>query len=116
LFHPLVSQYIAEIIVEGHTDPRSSYLYNLKLSQNRALSVVKFIMSDEFEELEEKNTLRKMLTANGRSFMDLIMREDEPTKADYEKSRRVIFKFRLKSEEQLARIEDAIGQFRNPDN
>ena len=31
---------IAEIIIEGHTDTDSGYMYNLGLSQDRALSVV----------------------------------------------------------------------------
>ena len=37
---------IAEIIIEGHTDTDSGYMYNLGLSQDRALSVVEYCLSD----------------------------------------------------------------------
>lgn len=110
LFHPHVSPFIAEIIVEGHTDPRNTYLYNLDLSQRRALSVVKYIMSDDFDVLTNKDPLRKILTVNGRSFMDLIMVTDNSDEVDYERSRRVVFKFRLKSEEQLGEIAETLGK------
>src|SRR5699024_2509494 len=34
--------YVAEIIIEGHTDRDGSYLYNLELAQDRAYSVAKY--------------------------------------------------------------------------
>lgn len=41
-------EYIAEIIIEGHTDRDGSYMYNMKLSQERAYSVAEYILSDDF--------------------------------------------------------------------
>ena len=34
---------ISQIIIEGHTDEQGSYLYNLRLSQNRSVAVVEEI-------------------------------------------------------------------------
>lgn len=98
-------KYISQIIIEGHTDPVGSYMYNLELSQKRAFAVTKYILSDDFEEMNDgdKNDLRRILTANGRSYSQLIM-EDE-NKADHSRSRRVEFKFRLKDEEMIHEME-----------
>ena len=70
---------ISEIIIEGHTDKdgvpgRSedeNYLYNLKLSQDRALSVAKFCVDSNnkifrFKIRERIEKLKKILTAKGR--------------------------------------------------
>lgn len=102
-------QYISEIIIEGHTDNQGSYMYNLELSQKRAFEVVKYILSDEFGQLtkEENEVLKSMLTANGRSFSNPIMKEDR--NIDVEKSRRVEFKFRLKDEEMIYQMQDLLG-------
>src|SRR5699024_983876 len=40
--------YIAEIIIEGHTDRDGTYLYNLQLAQDRAYSVASYILSEDF--------------------------------------------------------------------
>ena len=39
--------YVGEIIVEGHTDTTGQYLNNLALSQQRALAVATYCLSDE---------------------------------------------------------------------
>lgn len=95
------SKYISEIIIEGHTDTNGTYMYNLDLSQKRAFEVTKYILSDEFKEItdEEKNKLRKIITANGRSFSNPI--KNKEGKVNLDKSRRVEFKFRLKDEEMI---------------
>lgn len=95
------SKYISEIIIEGHTDTNGTYMYNLDLSQKRAFEVTKYILSDEFKEItnEEKSKLRKIITANGRSFSNPI--KNKEGKVDLDKSRRVEFKFRLKDEEMI---------------
>lgn len=91
---------LAEIIIEGHTDNVGSYLYNLNLSQDRAFNVVEFLLSDEFK-YDKKQKLQKYLTANGKSYSNLIYIDK---KVDKESSRRVEFKFRLKEEETLLEI------------
>ncbi|GGJ80686.1 outer membrane protein OmpA-like peptidoglycan-associated protein [Anoxybacillus voinovskiensis] len=88
--------HIAEIVVEGHTDDIGSYMYNLELSQKRAFSVVKYILSDEFGSFPYKEKVRMQITANGRSFSNLKYTKGKTV--DRESSRRVEFKFRLKSD------------------
>lgn len=94
--------YIAEIIVEGHTDDKGTYLTNLELSQNRALAVVRFILQEDFPSFEYKDRIHSYLTANGRSFSQPIMTGGI---IDREKSRRVEFKFRLKDEETIKEMQ-----------
>src|SRR5690625_353980 len=48
--------YVAEIIIEGHTDRDGSYLYNLELAQDRALSVATYILSEDFPYRSEEHT------------------------------------------------------------
>ena len=82
-----------------HTDTDGTYLYNLELSQERALSVASFCLEDDNSVLakDELEVLRPMLTANGRSYSDPIQNADGHI--DYDASRRVEFKFRLSDEE-----------------
>lgn len=96
-----VRPYIAEIIIEGHTDEVGSYLYNLKLSQDRALSVASYCFEDYIDTVNEEKAqiLRSIVTANGRSYNDLVYNEDGSINSDA--SRRVEFKFRLKDEEMI---------------
>ncbi|MDR1568931.1 MAG: OmpA family protein [Oscillospiraceae bacterium] len=95
------SEYVSELIVEGHTDSKGSYDYNLNLSQQRAYNVVSYCLSDQFYGLssEEKNVLRERVTANGRAFSEPIYNADGSENSDA--SRRVEFKFRLKDDEMI---------------
>ncbi|MGM0875752.1 MAG: OmpA family protein [Bacillota bacterium] len=98
--------HISQIIVEGHTDQQGSYIYNLELSQNRSLAVVKEIYGEDFPEFEQKQDLRKIMTSNGRSSSEPMY--DAEGKIDPEKSRRVEFKFRLKDEELIEEIDQMV--------
>ncbi len=105
-------EYISEIIVEGHTDTTDTYMKNLKLSQNRAYAVAEYVLDDNYRYLSasEKNRLRDLLTANGRSYSDPVY--DENGQVDAAASRRVVFKFRLTDEqmiEQMQSILDGTG-------
>ena len=101
--------YIAEIIIEGHTDSVGSYLTNLSLSQNRALAVARYCLADDGKMLDEweVDTLRPIVTANGRSYSNLIYNEDGTENADA--SRRVEFKFRLTEEEMINEMKDILA-------
>ncbi len=68
-------EYIAEIIIEGHTDRDGDYLYNLKLAQDRAYSVAAYIMSEEFPYSNIQQHVEEKLTVNSKSYSDF--RTDE---------------------------------------
>lgn len=101
-------EYIAEIIIEGHTDRDGSYLYNLQLSQERAYSVASYILSEKFPYKNIQNHLEEKLTVNSKSYSDF--RTDEQGEYSAKDSRRVEFKFRLKDEEILERTREILGE------
>lgn len=101
-------EYIAEIIIEGHTDRDGTYLYNLRLSQERAYSVASYILSDKFPYKNIQDHLQEKLTVNSKSYSDF--RTDDKGAYSAEDSRRVEFKFRLKDEEILERTREILGE------
>lgn len=103
-------EYIAEIIIEGHTDTDGSYEHNMELSADRAREVAKFCL-DTGNGLNEANVekLRSVLTINGRSFSDPIYKEDGTT-VNMEASRRVEIKFRLKEDEMIRKIAEILAR------
>lgn len=98
---------ISEIIVEGHTDSDADYMYNLDLSQKRAYSVVNYCLKDNSQVLndEERKYMRKIMTANGKSYSDVII---ENGKENKDASRRVEIKFRLKEDEMIEKMKDVL--------
>ncbi|WP_078427531.1 OmpA/MotB family protein [Alkalihalobacterium alkalinitrilicum] len=99
---------IATIIIEGHTDKKGTYMYNMDLSQSRAYSVLQYIYDDEFPEFAEKETAQRFLTVNGRSFSQPLY--DNAGKYDPDASRRVEFLFRLKDDEAIREIERLVTE------
>lgn len=101
LLKPEFRDYISEIIIEGHTDTDGEYLANLELSQKRALAVASYCLSDKNAVLlkSELETLRKIVTANGRSFCNPVLNDDGSV--NMARSRRVEFKFRLQDENMI---------------
>ncbi len=93
--------YVSEIIIEGHTDSDGTYAHNLDLSQRRAQAVVNFCLSSEFTGItaEQKELLRSIITANGRSWSQVIY--DENGIENKQASRRVEIKFRLNDAETI---------------
>ena len=98
------SPYVAEIIIEGHTDTDGNYMYNLQLSQNRAFAVASYCLENDNHILadEQLEKLRVLLTANGRSWSSPVYNDDGSVNMDA--SRRVEIKFRLKDEEMMGQI------------
>jgi chemotaxis protein MotB len=93
------------IVIEGYTDDVGSYFYNLELSQKRAYAVVDFIFND-MNDFKYKNILKKYITANGRSNNNLRYYDDGTV--DRDKSRRVEFQFKLKTEETLDKVMETL--------
>ncbi|MCK9546737.1 MAG: OmpA family protein [Sulfurospirillaceae bacterium] len=94
-----IRENIDKIVIEGHTDSTGSYMYNLHLSQQRALSVMEYIYSwDE----SENELLQKYLSANGRAYSDLILKNGVE---DREASRRIEVKFNISNQKAIEEIE-----------
>lgn len=107
LFSEDYSQYVSEIIIEGHTDSTGGYLTNLELSQQRALAVASYVLSDSCTAVSPavKTQLREMVTVNGRSYSDRIMVNGVE---DMDASRRVVFKFRLTDEQMIRQLQQIL--------
>lgn len=108
LLSPEYADYLGEIIIEGHTDTSGSYLMNLELSQERALSVATYCLEMPGLTDEQRDLLRTILTAKGRSFANPIL--DENGNVDMDASRRVEFKFSLKDSEMIEEIRVILGE------
>ena len=110
LLQDAYKDYIAEIIIEGHTDTSGSYETNMELSANRAMSVAEFCL-DERNGLDEEQIekLQTLLTVNGRSFSAPVYKNNS-SEIDMDASRRVEIKFRLKEDEMIEKIAEILGQ------
>lgn len=102
--------YIAEIIIEGHTDTDGDYQSNMTLSYNRANSVAKFCMNNANGLTDAQiEQLQMILTVNGRSYSNPIYQMNS-TEVDMASSRRVEIKFRLKEDEMIEKITEVLNQ------
>lgn len=99
---------ISSVIIEGHTDKNGTYLYNMKLSQERAYSVLDYIYNEEMPEFPERNISQSFVTANGRGFIQPL--NDENGQYSAELSRRVEFLFRLKDDEAIDAINKLVNE------
>ena len=94
-----IRPYLDRIIIEGHTDSDGTYLYNLKLSQERALAVMHYLLTLP---IAQKYHLKKYLVASGRAYLDNIRHNGIE---DKDASRRIEIKFQLKNQDALHEIE-----------
>jgi outer membrane protein OmpA-like peptidoglycan-associated protein len=94
------------IVVEGHADssgknPEHKDIHNMELSQNRAMSVVQTSLLKLKEEGTESKIaypcFLNLLSASGRGSSDPILKDG---REDLDRSRRVVFKIRVRSFEQ----------------
>ena len=99
-----IRPYLDRIVIEGHTDSDGGYLYNLELSQKRALAVMNYLLTLP---IAQKYNLKKYLVASGRAYMDPIMRNGVE---DKEASRRIEIKFTLKNREAMYEIERILDE------
>ncbi|MDQ7083738.1 MAG: OmpA family protein [Sulfurovum sp.] len=97
-----IKPHLDKIIIEGHTDSDGPYIYNLNLSQKRALAVMEYLLTLDFT---KKHNIRPLMIASGRAYLDLISSNG---REDKEASRRIEIKFRLKNEEAMNEIEKVL--------
>ena len=109
LRQPKYKNEIAEIRIEGHTSrewkgarsPEEAYIENMKLSQGRTRSVLKYVLQTIGDSQEIRDWLKLHLTANGLSSSKLItVNGIEDKKA----SRRVEFRVRTNAEKRIVEI------------
>ena len=82
--------HLEKIVVEGHTNDDGTYELNLALSHNRSLAVMIALL----EETEAyRDDLQQLVTANGRSFADLVYLPDGTV--DKAGSRRIEIQFQM---------------------
>lgn len=102
IYQPEFRKDISSVVVEGHADSTGGDTHNLKLSQDRSMSVVSksldILNPKSGETDEKKNYFLKVLSASGRGKQELI--RDENGNEIKSKSRRVVFKIRVKSIEE----------------
>lgn len=87
---------IGSVVVEGHTDSQGSDQYNLKLSQERALEVVKQCLNILSSEEDLTLYFLRVLSATGRGKRDPYYEDDA-------KNRIVVFKIRVRSFEEMGK-------------
>ena len=103
------SAYLGEIIIEGYTDSTGDYYNNLKLSQERALSVATYILKMPGLTTRQRDLLKSgLLTITGRGATGLIY--DQYGNEDKEASRRVEFHFSLKDSEMIDQMNRLLQQ------
>lgn len=97
-----VSGHIEAIVVEGHTDTVGTYLSNLDLSQRRAQTVMRELVtmtdSEPYAELA-----RSLLVASGRSEVDALEAASEGH-YDATLARRIVLRVRLRDAEMLRQL------------
>jgi len=120
--HPTAQNFesqLERISIEGHadstfnrrlhpeyvSDPEASYKYNLELSQQRAFSVMKYLLNEPALSNSVRDKLKRYATASGRSHVD-------PERIygyySYEKSRRIEIKFQMKDKMLLDRLVESL--------
>ncbi len=110
LLSPKYRDHISEIQIVGYTDTEGDYIFNLDLSQKRALSVAEYCLDDDSGILSDDKLkeLREVVSATGRSYSNPVY--DENGEIDMEASRRVEFLFQLKDEEMVREMIEILSQ------
>ena len=105
---------IAEVRIEGHTDSRGNYMYNVHLSQERTANVLDYVLFNPKSVFNTFNyqtrcLVRFWLTANGFSYGRTVDENFQFTltsgnSENQQKSRRVEFRIITKSDEVIKQI------------
>ena len=103
-------QEMESIVIEGHTDSTGSDERNLPLSQERSLRVVQESLRILNAGSQDRSCFLELLSATGRGSVDRILNQEG--KEDMNRSRRVIFKIRVRSLERRI-VKEVIGDGSN---
>jgi len=96
-------EYIESIIIEGYTDSSGTYEYNLKLSQKRATSILKYLLT---QNIIKTYQLKSLIHAKGLGSKEMIKINGIE---DKEASRRIKIKFKIKETKILENIKKTIN-------
>lgn len=109
---------VESILIQGHTDSVGTEEVNLELSQKRAFNVLLYSLNECDLDGNEEELLLKLTSISGRGMHDLLPRGAEEGSEDADRSRRVEFKIRVKSNIgefcDIGVIEDSSCQPDNP--
>ncbi len=109
LMAPQYQEYLAELSIDGYTDTTGDYMYNLQLSQERAMAVANYLFADAgaFLTEEELTNLKQKLTSNGHSMSNPVYSDGQ---INMDASRRVEVRFRLKDEEMINELKQILDE------
>ena len=96
---PVFRDQLRRIVVEGHTNSDGPYELNLDLSHSRSLAVMLVLLDAAGP---YRGDLEDLVTANGRSFADLIRFDDGSV--DKAGSRRIEIRFQMDDETIVHRV------------
>lgn len=95
-----IASHIESLVIEGHTDDRGDDTFNLRLSQERSFRVmIKGIDVIDHAAPSAATCFQRLTSASGRGRQDLVY--DPESGVNRDKSRRVVFKLRLRSGEAV---------------
>lgn len=101
--NPSLYENVVNVVVQGHTDtqmfkglktPNEQFTKNMELSLLRANAVEQYMFKTSYDRKYDE-TLRKLVTVEGKSFSEPVLTADG--KEDFAKSRRVELKLRVKA-------------------
>jgi outer membrane protein OmpA-like peptidoglycan-associated protein len=102
---------ISTMVIEGHTDSSGSDAINLPLSQARSMAVVQESLTILHSDPTLRTCFLTFLAASGRGSSEPF--RDAAGKEDKARSRRVVFKIRVRSLEQR-QLHEVLGQSLTP--
>ena len=101
---------LQSVQIVGHTDSIASDEYNLELSQQRALEVMLYALTQTNLSEKHQECLFKLISVNGRGERELLPKGAVAGQENRAKSRRVEFKIRVKSFEEKQAL---LNQFKD---
>jgi flagellar motor protein MotB len=96
-------EYIKSITIEGYTDSSGTYENNLKLSEKRATSIMKYLLKEDIVKMYQ---LKPLIHAKGFGSKEIIKINGIENK---EASRRIKIKFKIKDTKILENIKKIIN-------